>query len=114
MEKSEIIDRQVRRQVNITDEDVERYYKLNSKNYRGNERARIRHILLSLPEKAPADQVAKCHGARLRRYIRELSPARTSPVWRANIPRARVRADGGEIGWVNQGYIDCRPRRSGI
>jgi hypothetical protein len=57
MEKSEIIDRQVRRRVNITDEDVERYYKLNSKNYRSNERARIRHILLSLAENAPPDRV---------------------------------------------------------
>ena len=57
MEKSEIIDRQVRRKVTITDEDVERYYKLNSKNYRGNERARIRHILLPLAEDAPPERV---------------------------------------------------------
>jgi peptidyl-prolyl cis-trans isomerase SurA len=50
LEKSEIIERQVRRKVNITDEDVERYYKLNTKNYRSPERARIRHILLAVPE----------------------------------------------------------------
>ncbi len=31
MEKSEIIDRQVKRKVNITDEDVERYYKEREK-----------------------------------------------------------------------------------
>ena len=57
LEKSDVLDRQVKRKVSITDEDVERYYKLNSKNYRTNERARIRHILLTLSEKAPAEQV---------------------------------------------------------
>ena len=57
IEKSDLIDRQVRRKVTISDEDVERYYKLNTKNFRTNDRARIRHILLSLAESAPADQV---------------------------------------------------------
>jgi hypothetical protein len=53
MEKAEIIDRQVRRKVSITDEDVERYYKQNPNKFRGDERAHIRHILLSLAETAP-------------------------------------------------------------
>jgi peptidyl-prolyl cis-trans isomerase SurA len=57
LERNEIINRQVRNKVSITNEDVERYYKLNSKNYRSDERARFRHILLSLPESASADQV---------------------------------------------------------
>src|SRR5690349_12684314 len=57
MEKSEIIDRQVKRKITITDEDVERYYKANPNKYKSNERARIRHILLSLPENAAPDRV---------------------------------------------------------
>ena len=56
LEKNELINRQVRKKVNITNEDVERYYKLNSKNYRAGDRARLRHILLALPEKASAEQ----------------------------------------------------------
>ena len=59
MEKSEIIDRQVKRKVNITDEDVERYYKLNAKKFRANDRARIRHILLPLAGKRSAGPGAK-------------------------------------------------------
>jgi len=49
LEKNELINRQVRKKVNVTNEDVERYYKLNAKNYRAPDRARIRHILLALP-----------------------------------------------------------------
>src|SRR5215470_8041603 len=57
LERNELINRQVKKRVNITNEDVERYYKLNSKNYRSGDRAHIGVILLTLPAKAPADQV---------------------------------------------------------
>src|SRR5205807_1249273 len=57
LEKSEIINRRVRTRVNITNDDVERYYKLNSKSYRAPERARIRHILLAVPQNASSEQV---------------------------------------------------------
>ena len=57
LEKSEIINRQVAKRVNITNEDVERYYKLNASKFRSEDRVRLRHILFSLAETAPADQV---------------------------------------------------------
>jgi peptidyl-prolyl cis-trans isomerase SurA len=47
LEKNELINRQVKKKVNITNEDVERYYKLNAKNYRSEDRAHIRVILLN-------------------------------------------------------------------
>src|SRR3990167_4038635 len=43
LEKNEMINRQVRAKVNISNEDAERYYKLNMKNYRSGERAQLRH-----------------------------------------------------------------------
>src|SRR5689334_16531354 len=46
MEKSEIIDQQVRKRVNITPEDVEKYYSLNQKKYVSDQRVRLRHIML--------------------------------------------------------------------
>jgi peptidyl-prolyl cis-trans isomerase SurA len=57
LEKSEIVNRQVRNKVNITNDDVERYYKLNANKYRSEDRVRLRHILLALPETATPEEV---------------------------------------------------------
>jgi peptidyl-prolyl cis-trans isomerase SurA len=104
MEKSEIIDRQVRRRVNITDEDVERYYKLNSRNYRANERARIRHILLPLAEKAPPDRVQSVmtQGKELRQRI---AAGEDFAALAREFSEGAGRDAGGEIGWVNRGTL---------
>jgi peptidyl-prolyl cis-trans isomerase SurA len=104
MEKSEIIDRQVRRRVNITDEDVERYYKLNSKNYRGNERARIRHILLPLAENAPPDRIESvmAQGKTLRQRI---AAGEDFAALAREFSEGAGRDAGGEIGWVNRGTL---------
>jgi peptidyl-prolyl cis-trans isomerase SurA len=104
MEKAEIIDRQVKRKVNITDEDVERYYKLNAKNYRTNERARLRHILLSLPEKAPADQV-NAVSAKARELYKRIVAGEDFAAVAREYSEGAGRADGGDIGWVNKGTL---------
>ncbi|HEV8720906.1 MAG TPA: peptidylprolyl isomerase [Candidatus Binatia bacterium] len=104
MEKSEIIDRQVRRKVNITDEDVERYYKLNSKNYRGNDRARIRHILLALAEDAPPERVQSVMATGKELYQRIVAGEDFAALAR-EYSEGAGRADGGEIGWVNRGTL---------
>jgi len=104
MEKSEIIDRQVKRKVSITDEDVERYYKLNSKKYRGNDRARIRHILLSLPENAPAERVQSATTKAKELYQRIAAGEDFAALARQNSEGAG-RAEGGDIGWVNRGTL---------
>jgi len=104
MEKAEVLDRQVKRKVNITDEDVERYYKLNAKNYRSNERARIRHILLSLPEKATADQVQKV-SAKAKELHQRLAAGEDFAAVAREHSEGAGRADGGDIGWVNRGTL---------
>jgi len=104
MEKSEIIDRQVRRKVNITDEDVERYYKLNSKNYRGNERARIRHILLPLAESAPTEQVQTAM-AKGKDLYKRIAAGEDFAVLAREYSEGAGRNDGGEIGWVSRGTL---------
>ena len=57
LEKSEILNRQVRNKVNITNDDVERYYKLNANKFRTEDRVRLRHILLALPQGATPEEV---------------------------------------------------------
>jgi len=104
MEKSEIIDRQVRRKVNITDEDVERYYKLNTKNYRGNERARIRHILLPLAESASPEQVQTAM-AKGKDLYQRIASGEDFAVLAREYSEGAGRNDGGEIGWVNRGTL---------
>ncbi len=104
IEKSELIDRQVRRKVTISDEDVERYYKLNAKKYRTNDRARIRHILLPLSENAPPDQVqsAMAKAQDLRQRI--AGGADFAAIARENSQGAG-RDEGGDIGWVKRGTL---------
>lgn len=104
MEKSEIIDRQVRRRVNITDEDVERYYKLNAKNYRAEERARIRHILFALTENAPADQVQSV-SAKAKDVYRRISNGEDFATLAQEYSEGAGRAAGGDIGWVKRGTL---------
>jgi peptidyl-prolyl cis-trans isomerase SurA len=104
LEKSEIIERQVRRKVNITDEDVERYYKLNTKNYRSPERARIRHILFAVPENAPPAQVQAAMEKSNELYQRIIAGARTSPLWRASIRKA----PGARRAVISAGSIAAR------
>jgi peptidyl-prolyl cis-trans isomerase SurA len=104
MEKSEIIDRQVRRKVNVTDEDVERYYKINSKNYRSSERARIRHILLALPEDAPPERVQKAMEKGKELYER-IEAGEDFAALAREYSEGAGRTEGGEIGWVKKGTL---------
>jgi peptidyl-prolyl cis-trans isomerase SurA len=104
MEKSEIIDRQVRRKVNITDEDVERYYKINSKNYRSTERARIRHILLPLPEDAPPERVQNAMEKGKELYER-IEAGEDFATLAREYSEGAGRTEGGEIGWVKKGTL---------
>ena len=104
MEKSEIIDRQVRRKVNISDEDVERYYKLNAKNFRSQERARIRHILLPLAESAPPAQVERVMAQGKELYQR-IAGGEDFAALARQYSEGAGRNDGGDIGWVNRGTL---------
>ena len=104
LEKSEIINRQVRGKVNITNEDIERYYKANSKNYRADDRARIRHILLSLPENPAPDAVQAAQAKAADLYKRIRAGEDFSKLAREYSDGAG-NADGGDIGWVKRGTL---------
>jgi len=104
MEKSEIIDRQVKRKVTITDEDVERYYKANSNKYRSNERARIRHILLALPANASPERVQDVMAKATELYKRIQAGEDFAELAKENSEGAG-QADGGDIGWIKRGSL---------
>jgi peptidyl-prolyl cis-trans isomerase SurA len=104
MEKAEIIDRQVRRKVSITDEDVERYYKQNPNKFRGDERAHIRHILLSVAETAPADQVQAAM-ARANDLYKQIGAGADFAALAREYSEGAGRAEGGDIGWFKRGSL---------
>ncbi len=104
LEKSEIINRQVRAKVNITNEDIERYYKANAKKYRADDRARIRHILLALPENSTPEavQAAQAKAADLYKRIRA---GEDFGQLAREFSDGAGNADGGDIGWVKRGTL---------
>jgi peptidyl-prolyl cis-trans isomerase SurA len=104
LEKTEIINRQVRAKVSITDEDVERYYKLNASKYHADERARIRHILLSLPKNASPDAVQAAQAKAADLYKR-IKAGEDFGKLAAEFSEGAGHADGGDIGWVKRGTL---------
>jgi peptidyl-prolyl cis-trans isomerase SurA len=104
LEKGELINRQVRKKVNITDEDVERYYKLNSKNYRADDRARIRHILLPLSETASPEEV-QAAVAKGNELYDQIAAGEDFARLAQKHSDGAGRESGGDIGWVNRGTL---------
>jgi peptidyl-prolyl cis-trans isomerase SurA len=104
LEKSEILNRQVAKKVNITNEDVERYYKLNASKFRSEDRVRLRHILLSLPETATSDQVQEVTEKSMEVYNRIVAGGDFAELAR-EFSQGAGQADGGDIGWVKRGTL---------
>jgi parvulin-like peptidyl-prolyl isomerase len=104
LEKGELINRQVRKRVNITNEDVERYYKLNSKNYRADDRARIRHILLPLAGNASPEEVQAATAKGNQLYEQIMAGEDFGRLAQKHSDGAG-RESGGDIGWVNRGTL---------
>ncbi len=104
LEKSEILNRQVRNKVNITNDDVERYYKLNANKFRSEDRVRLRHILLALPKTATPDEVQAVTEKAMDLYKRIVAGADFAELAR-EYSEGAGQADGGDIGWVNRGTL---------
>ncbi len=104
IEKSEIINRQVRKRVNITSEDVERYYRLNPKRYMTQDRVRLRHILLSLPEGAPTEREKEITQTAVKIRGRAMAGEEFAKLAQDYSEGAGA-SEGGDIGWVNRGSL---------
>jgi peptidyl-prolyl cis-trans isomerase SurA len=104
LEKNEIIDREVRKRVNITNDDVERYYQLNAKNYRSDERAKLRHILLSLPRNASQEE-AQTVMAKAHELYKRIQAGEDFGGLAREFSQGAGHAEGGDIGWVRRGTL---------
>ncbi len=104
LEKNEIINRQVRSKVNITAEDVEKYYQLNAKKYTSGDRVRLRHILLSLPEGASPEVEKEAMDKAQELYKRAVAGEDFAELARDYSQGAGAK-EGGDIGWVSRGSL---------
>lgn len=104
IEKGEIINSQVRKRVNITSEDVERYYRLNSKKYTTEEKIHLRHILLSLPNEASSELVAEVTRRAIEIRQQAIGGEDFAELAR-NHSEGGGAAAGGDIGWVSKGSL---------
>lgn len=104
LEKTELVRREVRSKITVTDADVERYYNLNAKNYRSVDRARFRHILLSLSETA-APEVTEKTLAKAKEVYARIEAGEDFAQVAEEISEGAGRSAGGDIGWVNRGTL---------
>lgn len=104
IEKSEIINRQVRKRVNITPEDIERYYRLNPQKFTTPERVRLRHILVSVAPGTPPGKEKELFQKAGEIRQRALSGEDFGKLARAYSEGAGAE-DGGDIGWVKRGSL---------
>src|SRR5713226_1539369 len=104
IEKSELVGRQVLKKVNITPDDVERYYRLNTKQYVARERVRLSHILLSISSDASPELEGEAvqRAAELRK--RAMAGEAFSKLAQEFSEGAGA-AEGGDIGWVTRGSL---------
>jgi hypothetical protein len=99
-----MINRQVRAKVNISNEDAERYYKLNMKNYRSGERAQLRHILLTVPENAPEEEIRSLF-SKARALYERIKAGEDFAKLAIEYSQGAGHADGGNIGWIQRGAL---------
>jgi peptidyl-prolyl cis-trans isomerase SurA len=103
MEKSELIDLQVRKRVNITSEDVEKYYSLNQKKFVSDQRVRLRHIMLAIPE---GDKAAEAAAAKKAADIRRrLAAGEDFAALAEAYSEGAGASEGGDIGWITKGSL---------
>jgi peptidyl-prolyl cis-trans isomerase SurA len=104
IEKNEIIGAQVHKKVNVTQEDVERYYRAHPEKYATRERVHLRHILFAIPDKSPPEQEKDALQKAREILARARSGEEFSDLARSYSQGAGA-ADGGDIGWVGRGEL---------
>ncbi len=99
--KRNLIERQVKRKVNITPEDVERYYRAHDERFKTDEKVHLRHILLQIPEGATPKIEKETMDRALEIRQRTLDGGAFSQLARTYSEGAGASA-GGDIGWVDR------------
>lgn len=104
LERGELIERNVKKKVHITTEDLERYYKANGGNFATAAKVHLRHILLALPYGASGEEEQAVLARIMDLRNQALNGASFAQLAKQNSEGAGA-ADGGDIGWVDRGAL---------
>ena len=104
IQKAQLINREIRGKVNVTPEEVERYYKAHLTEYATPARIQLAHILFHLDANATPDQVAAttAKAAELRARIEKGADFAAMAKEYSDDPSGR---NGGDLGWFKPGQM---------
>jgi len=104
IQKAQLINREIRGKVNVTPEEVERYYKAHLSEYSTPARIQLAHILFHLDPNAPADQIAAmtAKAEELRARIKKGADFGEMAKEYSDDPSGK---NGGDLGWFKPGQM---------
>lgn len=102
--KNQLVSRDIRQKVNITDEDVERFYKENPEQFSVPAAVELSHILFLVPPGANSDTMAAVSDKARRAHMRLVSGESFEKVAR-EMSEAPDGPDGGKIGRIKKGQM---------
>lgn len=104
IQKAQLINREIRGKVNVTPEEVERYYKAHLAEYSTPARIQLAHILFHLDPNATPDQVAAmtAKAEELRARIRKGADFAEMAKEYSDDPSGK---NGGDLGWFKPGQM---------
>ena len=102
--KNQLVSRDIRQKVNITDEDVARFYKDNPEQFSVPAAVELSHILFLIPPGANSDTMAAVSEKARRAHMRLVSGESFEKVAR-EMSEAPDGSDGGKIGRIKKGQM---------
>jgi peptidyl-prolyl cis-trans isomerase SurA len=104
IQKAQLINREIRGKVNVTPEEVERYYQAHLGEYATPESMHLRHILLLLLADADEAEVDSVMAA-ARELLRQLREGADFAELARQHSQDAAAKDGGDLGWLKRGEM---------
>ncbi len=104
LESYNVLSAKVRSKVKLSDEDVKNHYQKHPGEFAGEEELHVRHILLVLPEGAPAAEVSRVE-SQGSRVVQRLAGGEPFAAVAREISKGPGASDGGDLGWLRRGTM---------
>ncbi|GIW42285.1 MAG: hypothetical protein KatS3mg076_2862 [Candidatus Binatia bacterium] len=104
IEKAQLVHREIRGKVNVTPEDVRRYYEAHKQDYALPESFHLRHIVLLLPEGAAPEREEEAMKL-ARDLVRRLRSGESFEKLARRYSQDSAAEEGGDLGWVRRGEM---------
>jgi peptidyl-prolyl cis-trans isomerase SurA len=104
LESYNVLSAKVRSKVKLSDEDVKNYYQRHPGEFAGEEELHVRHILLPLPEDAPAGEVSRVQ-ADGEKVMQRLAGGEPFAAVAKAVSKGPGASDGGDLGWLRRGTM---------